>query len=180
MLNPWIINNKIYNNCMLSLNMNLKQKATNDYTRASYNRPMVLLFSDNVQAEKFTLEHATNVGRTSVIMKDRSLPQSIKTQVASTAEMVLIHMPDKVRVNSPEEQEPLHVLGTQQLNAIGDDIMLNLAVVSYALFYYVEHFYENENNNLTLNGIVINPLLEVDDDIKRDVIMRYLDRMYST
>lgn len=179
MLNPWIINNSVYNNCILAFNMNLKNKTnktTSDYTLASYNRPMVLLFTDNTQAKTFTLKHASGIGRTSVIMKDRGLPHSINTQVASSAEMVLIQMPKKALENSTEE---LHVLDTQQLNAIGDDIMLNLAVVSYALFYYIENFYENENHNLTLNGIVINPLLEVDDDMKRDVIMRYLHKMYS-
>jgi hypothetical protein len=152
--------------------MNLKQKTTTEYTGASYNRPMVLLFTDNKVAERFSLKHAKHVGRASVVMKDRELPLSINTQVASSAEMVLIPMPHF-------QEETLHVLGTQQLNAIGDDVMLNLAVVSYALFYYVEYFHENENNNLTLNGIVINPLIEVDEDMKRDVILRYLNKMYT-
>lgn len=175
MLNPWIVNNKVYNNNVLAFNINLKQtpKTTNDYIHASYNRPMVLLFSDNTQAEQFTLKHARNVGRTSVVMKDRDLPDSINTQVASSAEMVLVAMTKNI---VPDE---LVLLGTQQMNAIGEDIMLNLAVVSYALFYYVDHFFENENNNLTLHGIVINPLLEVDDDLKREIIMIYLNKMYN-
>ena len=169
MLNPWIVTNKIYNNCILAFNMNLKQKTTTEYTSASYNRPMVLLFTDNKVAERFSLNHAKHVGRASVMIKDRELPHSINSQVASSAEMALIQMPHV-------QEETLHVLGTQQLNAIGDDIMLNLAVVSYALFFYVENFYENENDNLILNGVVINPLLEVDDDIKRDVILTYLHK----
>ena len=175
MLNPWIVNNKIYNNNILAFNVNLKQnpKTTNDYVHASYNRPMVLLFSDNTQAEQFSLKHARNVGGTIVVMKDGYLPESINTQVASSAEMVLVAMTENTATDE------FVLLGTQQLNAIGEDIMLNLAVVSYALFYYVDHFFENENNNLTLNGIVINPILEVEDDFKRDIIMIYLNKMYE-
>lgn len=179
MLNPWIVNNKIYNNCMLAFNMNLNNKQkTTEYTCASYNRPMVLLFTDDKQAQHFSLKHANDVGRASVIMKDRGLPQSINTQVASSAEMVLVRMPHKNKDFLDDTVQT--ALGTQQLNMIGDDIMLNLAVVSYALFFYIDHFYENDNNNLTLNGIVINPLLEVEDEMKRDVIIRYLHKMYST
>lgn len=174
MLNPWIINNKIYENCILTLNLKCKQN-TLDYVQPSYNRPMVLLFSDNAQATKFMLDYAPSVGRSGLVMKDRDVFHSMNTQVASSAEMVLIKMPEQ---HSSPEPETMRILGTQQLNVIEDDIMLNLAIVSYALFYYIEHFYVNEYNNLSLNGIIINPLLEVERDVKHDVIMRYLRKMY--
>ena len=179
-MNPWVITSQIYSDCILALNVNIhnrKPHESRDYTRASYNQPMVLLFPDSTQAEQFKLKHADTIRNHGIVMKNREVSQLVKNQVATRIEMVLIEMPMSI-----EEQPPINILGTTPLTEVGDESMLFLTIVAYALFYYIESFNMNENDNLTLNGILVNPSLELNEDDfnKHAIILEYLNKMYST
>lgn len=169
--NPWLVCSRLHNTIM-SIHLKVRTQSP-DYRQPSYNRPMVLLFPDENTAQEFHTHHADRVRRSCVIMKNRHSSDEIQQNLSTNVGMVLVEMPH------PRENA-LDVLTPFELNQFQEERLLCLSVASYALFFYVLQYHLNANENLEMQGIVINPSIEFPDpDYQREIILKYLNEMFS-
>ena len=168
--NPWMVCSRL-NNTLLSLHLNVKH-ASPDFRRPSYNRPMVLMFPNRSIAQDFHNLHANTVSRSCVVFKQKDSSDSIQNNLSTQTSMVLVEMPHS-------RDDLLDVLSPCELANFNDDMLLCLSIVSYSLFYYVKQYNTNDNGNLELDGIVINPSTEFPDpNFQSEMILKYLKQMY--
>lgn len=172
--NPWLVRSRLHNT-LLSVPLKVRMHSP-DFRRASYNRPMVLLFPDAETASDFQVQHAERVRRSCVIMKSRHTNDEIQTSLSTNVGMVLVEMPLN---SSSTKGHEMDLLAPFELNQLDDDQLLRFSLASYALFCYVWRYQLNPNKNLEIHGVVINPSMEFQDrDFQRETIMNYLDKMY--
>jgi hypothetical protein len=170
--NPWLVRSRLHNT-LLSVYLKVRTQSP-DFRRASYHRPMVLLFPDAETASDFQVQHAERVRRSCVIMKSRQTNEEIQTNLSTNVGMVLVEMP-----NNSTKGHDMDLLAPFELNQLDDDQLLRFSMASYALFCYVWQYQLNPNKNLEIHGVVINPSMEFQDrDFQSDTIIKYLDKMY--
>lgn len=168
-MGPWFVRNRLYDT-LLSLHMKVGAQPSNDFRSASYYRPMVLLFPDEPTANDFS-KHARSVRRSCVIMRNRRHSQDIHKNLSTNVSMVLVEMPEN-------NQELFDMLTPCALDTYHDDQWMCLSIAAYSLFLYVNQYRINENKNMEIEGVVINPAMEITDrDLQTDIIMKYLEKM---
>lgn len=160
MENLWLVSSRMYNT-LVSIPMQVPDEMNeNDFRKPSYVRPTVLIFPNKGIADHFRKTHAKELSKSCMILKDRNTRTDIHNNLSTNVDMVLVKMPETSTAFVGGNNELLY---TCPMSRFDEDALLCMTLISYALFYYIEHYYVNENNNMVLQGIVINPLLKLED-----------------
>lgn len=172
MENLWLVSSRIYNT-LVSIPMKVSAKThEHDFRKPSYIRPTVLIFPNKGIADHFRKNHATDLGKSCMVLKNRHAQNDIQNNLSTNVHMVLVKMPETGALVGNND-----LLYTCPMSHFDEDTLLGMTLLSYALFYYIEHYYINESNNIVLQGIVINPLLKLEES--GDVIVNYLNHMLT-
>jgi hypothetical protein len=175
MENLWLVSSRMYNT-VVSVPMKLSAtNKTNDFRKPSYIRPTVLIFPNKGVADHFRKTHVNDLGKSCMVFKNRHARNHIQHNLSTKVDMVLVKIP---RGQETVAYNDL-LLYTCPISHFDEDTLLCLTLLSYALFYYIEHYYINESNNMVLEGVVINPLLKLEDSGAGDMIVTHLNHMLT-
>lgn len=170
-MDPWVITSRLYNT-LLSVPMNVprRHKQADDFLKPTYVRPTVLMFPNQAIADHFRENHANTLRKSCMIVKNRRATKHVQDHVTTPMDVVLVPMPESATTT-------LDLLTTCPVATLDNEQLLCMTIVSYALYYYIEQYYINESNNLVLHGLVVNPILKMDDP--KEMVLRYLDMMFA-
>lgn len=172
--NPWIVHNRLCDTLM-SVQLNTRLQSA-DFRKSSYIRPMVLLFPDEPTATDFS-KHAKIVRRSCVILQNRRSNDEIQNNLSTKVNMVLVKMPEP-----PNEtvDDLVDILTPCTLDTYASDRLLSFSMVTYALFLYVNRYRINAEKNMEIDGVVINPVIELADrGLQMKLIIQYLNKMFN-
>jgi len=77
-----------------------------------------------------------------MVFKNRHARNHIQHNLSTKVDMVLVKIPRGQETNVDL------LLYTCPISHFDEDTLLCLTLLSYALFYYIEHYYINESNNM--------------------------------
>lgn len=155
------------------------------FTDASVHRPAVLLFDTRRSAERFLTNTWPNLSMCSFTSK-WSVPGYLTSSDYTALEDVGSFMEATCTLKYTSFNSTAQAVATdrsihtEQLNHIDNDLLLNLTLCAYVVYFWVEHV-KSHNNGLEIQGILLNQRTafeEDHEDFRRDYILSHLNQTF--
>ena len=170
--NPWIIHN-IKRKSVYTIPFELNEKVS--YSKPSYNRPVLLMFSTKKKANKFRDNVLWSMMNTSIKTDWKVDEDHDIESIAKVALDIRMYENNYVKQSfNRNEVEPI------MLDDIDNDMVMLLTLCSYILYFYVDDI-TIMDNSLKMDGFIINPRAHIepnDDDFLLTYTVKYLNNLY--